>query len=56
MCRLAVNILNNQFQTADKGWLPRLGFVGGLATTHHKKQHVKKCYAASLTAGFFERT
>jgi hypothetical protein len=35
--RVAVNILNKQLLTADKGGLPAWGLGVGLTTTHHKK-------------------
>jgi hypothetical protein len=35
--RVAVNILNKQLQTADKGWSSSLGLGVCLTTSHHKK-------------------
>jgi hypothetical protein len=38
ICRVAVNILNKQSQTADKGWSSSLGLGKGLTTPHCKKK------------------
>jgi hypothetical protein len=52
--KVAVNILNMQLQTNDKGWSSSLGFGVGLTAPHHKKQ---ACYEAINRAldldGFF---
>jgi hypothetical protein len=43
--RIAVNILNKQSQTADKGWHPAWVFDGRLITPHTKRNHhVTTCY------------
>jgi len=41
--RLAVNILNKQFWTANKGWSSNLG-VREWANTHHSKKKKPACY------------
>jgi hypothetical protein len=43
MWRVAVNILNKQLRTADKGWSSSLG-VEGLTTPYRKNQLVTKCH------------
>jgi hypothetical protein len=35
--RVAVNILNKQLLTADRGWSSRLGVGHGLTTIHYEK-------------------
>jgi hypothetical protein len=45
--RVAANILNKQWQKADKLWLSSLGVGRGSNNSHRKNQHVTKCYTVS---------
>jgi hypothetical protein len=48
--RVAVNILNKQSRTADKGWSSRLGVGRGAATPHHKNfSIITKCFKVPQT-------
>jgi hypothetical protein len=53
-CRIAVNILNKQSRTADRGWVSSLGVGQGADTTPPKKT---ACYEVFNTTsdldGFF---
>jgi hypothetical protein len=49
--RVAVNILNKQSQTAEKGWSSSLGGGGlgmGLTTLHHKKLICYEMFQSTL--------
>jgi len=55
ICRVAVNILNKELWTSDKGWSSSLG-VGG-TTPHHRKQGCyKMLFRPSDSGEFFGTT
>lgn len=53
--RVTVNILNKQWQAADKGWSSSLGSGWGLKIPHHRNpQHYKILHGASYLTTRFE--